>query len=61
MKVKDETVTMLANQLRSIYPYVTVEESVIRKYVRSCKDEKTVSVHLLYDYVLSQGLCEVEE
>lgn len=61
MKVKDETVTMLASQLRSEYPYVTVEESVIRKYVRSCKDEKAVSVHFLYDFVLSQGLCEVEE
>ncbi len=61
MKVKAATVEMLAQQLRQEYPYVYVEESVIRKYIRSCKDEKMISVHLLYDYVLSQDLCEVDE
>lgn len=61
MKVKDAMVQTLGQQLRQEYPYVYVDESVIRKYIRSCKDEKSVSVHYLYDFVLSQNLCEVEE
>lgn len=52
----------LCDELRREYPYIHTENSVVEDYVTQCyKSGRTPSVHLLYDYVLSQNLCEVDE
>lgn len=52
----------LLEGLKEQYPYVYVEISEVEKYVReSNKYDTTPTVDLLYDFLLSQGLCEVEE
>lgn len=52
----------LRNELREAYPYVypdtySIERFVIQGWARP----ENLNVHNLYDFLLSQGLCEVEE
>lgn len=52
----------LHEELRERYPFVFVEIDKVEKYVRECnRNNYEISVDLLYDYLISQGLCEVEE
>lgn len=52
----------LNEELRDAYPYVFPEYGVIEQYVKDNWDRReAISVHLLYDYIISQGLGEVEE
>lgn len=52
----------LNEELRDAYPYVFPEDGVIEQYVKNnWEHRETISVHLLYDYIISQSLGEVEE
>lgn len=52
----------LHDELRKQYPFVFVEIEKVEKYVRECnRNNYEISVDLLYDYLISQDLCEVEE
>lgn len=57
-----ETALVLSDELRKEYPYVYPETGAIDNYVKDCiESHRTPSVHMLYDYLLSHNLCEVEE
>lgn len=52
----------LREELREAYPYVYPEIYAVERYViQGWSRKEHFDVHLLYDYLLSQGLCEVEE
>lgn len=48
-----KSIESLYGELRERYPYVSVDKKVVEQFVRNYKSH---SVHLLYDYILSQGL-----
>lgn len=54
MATQEITFEELKKQFNETYSYVSVDDSVIKSFLKSHK--KIASVHLLYDYVLSQGL-----
>lgn len=61
-KLIEEKAKKLLEGLREQYPFVYTSLEVVEKYVRQSEKCKTTpTVDLLYDYVLSQDLCEVEE
>ena len=61
-KLVEEKAKKLLEGLRGQYPYIYTSLEVVEKYVRQSEKYKTTpTVDLLYDYVLSQNLCEVEE
>lgn len=61
-KLVEEKAKQLLESLREQYPFVYTSLEVVESYVRhSEKYNTTPTVDLLYDYVLSQDLCEVEE
>lgn len=52
----------LREEMEKAYPYVftnpyAVERFVVQGWLRP----ERLTVHLLYDYLISQGFCEVEE
>lgn len=52
----------LRNELSETYPYVYPNTYSIEHFVmQGWKRPENLNVHNLYDFLLSQGLCEVEE
>ncbi|QIG64522.1 hypothetical protein DAC23_248 [Bacteroides phage DAC23] len=54
MATQEITFEELKKQFNETYSYVSVDDSVIKSFLKSNK--KIASVDLLYDYILSQGL-----
>lgn len=52
----------LRNELSETYPYVYPNTYSIEHFVmQGWERPENLNVHNLYDFLLSQGLCEVEE
>lgn len=54
MATQEITFEELKKQFNETYSYVSVDDSVIKSFLKSNK--KIASVDFLYDYILSQGL-----
>ena len=48
-----KSIELLSTEFRESYPFVSASRDVIERFVREYKSH---SVHLLYDYIMSQGL-----
>ena len=48
-----EKIDLLYAEFRESYPYVSIDRRVVELFIRRFN---TCNVHLLYDFVLSQGL-----